>query len=131
VILVELSQILEAVSHGVEKGIRSDSASGSTSAQKPILDRILSDVLFLVRFPSEVMELAGRRTSWVLRIAEGELVKVSHLKSRVIDQAKKELDAKSRISFKAEPWKTGRKITGWEIQSDRQQSKTAKGEGRR
>jgi hypothetical protein len=63
VILVELSQILEAVSHGVEKGIRSDSASGSTSAQKPILDRILSDVLFLVRFPSEVMELAGRRTS--------------------------------------------------------------------
>jgi plasmid replication initiation protein len=50
-----------------------------------------------------------------LRIEEGELVKVSHLKSRVIDQAKKELDAKSRISFKAEPFKTGRKITGWKF----------------
>ena len=50
-----------------------------------------------------------------LHIEEGELVKVSHLKSRVIDQAKKELDAKSRISFRAEPFKTGRKIAGWKF----------------
>jgi plasmid replication initiation protein len=50
-----------------------------------------------------------------LRIEEGELVKVSHLKSRVIDRAKKELDATSRISFTAEPFKTGRKITGWKF----------------
>jgi plasmid replication initiation protein len=50
-----------------------------------------------------------------LHIEEEELVKVSHLKSRVIDQAKKELDAKSRISFRAEPFKTGRKIAGWKF----------------
>jgi plasmid replication initiation protein len=50
-----------------------------------------------------------------LRIEEGELVKVSHLKSRVIDQARRELDEKSRISFKAEAFKIGRKITGWKF----------------
>jgi hypothetical protein len=47
----------------------------------------------------------------------------------VIDQAKKELDAKSRISFEAEPFKTGRKIQGWKIQSDRQQAKKRRTKG--
>jgi hypothetical protein len=39
------------------------------------------------------------------------------------------LDAKSRISFKAEPFKTWRKIQGWKIQSDRQQAKKRRTKG--
>jgi len=50
-----------------------------------------------------------------LHIEEGELVKVNHLKSRVIDQARHELDSKARISFKAEALKQGRKIVGWKF----------------
>src|ERR1700751_3465706 len=50
-----------------------------------------------------------------LHIDDGELVKVNHLKSRVIDQARHELDSKARISFKAEVQKQGRKIVGWKF----------------
>ncbi len=50
-----------------------------------------------------------------LHIDDGELVKVNHLKSRVIDQAKQELDSKARVSFKAEVLKQGRKIVGWKF----------------
>jgi plasmid replication initiation protein len=50
-----------------------------------------------------------------LHIEEGELVRVGHLKSRVINQAKKELDQKSRISFKAEALKDGQKIVAWKF----------------
>ena len=56
----------------------------------------------------------GELREW-LHIEDGELVKVNHLKSRVIDQAKHELDAKARISFRAEVVKQGRKIVGWKF----------------
>ena len=72
-------------------------------------------MLLLVRFSDQILEPESREIREWLHIEEGELVKVSHLKSRVIDQVKKELDAKSRISFKAELFKTGRKIQGWKF----------------
>jgi plasmid replication initiation protein len=50
-----------------------------------------------------------------MHIDDGELVKVNHLKSRVIDQARHELDSKARISFKAEVLKQGRKIVAWKF----------------
>jgi plasmid replication initiation protein len=51
-----------------------------------------------------------------LHIEKDEFLMVGHLKSRVIDQAKKELNAKSRISFRAKDIKTGRKITAWRFE---------------
>jgi plasmid replication initiation protein len=50
-----------------------------------------------------------------LHIEDGELEMVGHLKARVIDQAKEELDAKARISFRVETVKQGRKIAGWKF----------------
>jgi plasmid replication initiation protein len=50
-----------------------------------------------------------------LHIDDGELVKVNHLQSRVIDQARHELDVKARISFRVEILKQGRKIVGWKF----------------
>jgi plasmid replication initiation protein len=50
-----------------------------------------------------------------LHIEEGELEMVGHLKARVIDQAKEELDAKARISFRVETVKQGRKVAGWKF----------------
>ena len=51
-------------------------------------------MLLLVRFSDQILEPGSREIREWLHIEEGELVKVSHLKSRVIDQVKKELDAK-------------------------------------
>ena len=58
-----------------------------------------------------------------LHIDDGELVKVNHLKSRVIDQAKQELDSKARILFKAEVLRQGRKIVGWKFSSRAEQTR--------
>ena len=48
-----------------------------------------------------------------LHLKEGELVKISHLQARVLEQARKELDRKCPLSFVYDPLKEGRKITGW------------------
>lgn len=48
-----------------------------------------------------------------LHIAPGSLEPIGHLRSRVIDQAKKELDRKAPLSFTYEALKQGRAIIGW------------------
>jgi plasmid replication initiation protein len=50
-----------------------------------------------------------------LHIEDDEFEMVGHLKARVIDQAKEELDAKARISFRVEAVKEGRKVAGWKF----------------
>jgi hypothetical protein len=106
------------------------SPSRSTATPEPVFDRVLSDVLLLVRFSAQILEPGSRRDPRVVAHRKGGARESKPLEIRgVIDQAKKELDAKSRISFKAEPFKTGRKIQGWKIQSDRQQAKKRRTKG--
>jgi hypothetical protein len=58
------------------------SPSRSTATPEPVFDRVLSDVLLLVRFSARSWSLEVDEIREWLHIEEGELVKVSHLKSR-------------------------------------------------
>ena len=59
-------------------------------------------------FSMDVEELRA----W-LAIGEGELPAVKDLRKRAIDVSKAELDNKADLTFRYEPIKVGRRITGW------------------
>jgi plasmid replication initiation protein len=50
-----------------------------------------------------------------LGISEGELSAVKDLRKRAIDVSKAELDNKADLTFRYEPIKAGRRITGWKF----------------
>jgi plasmid replication initiation protein len=61
-------------------------------------------------FSMDVEELRA----W-LGIGEGELSAVKDLRKRAIDVSKAELDNKADLTFRYEPIKAGRRITGWKF----------------
>jgi plasmid replication initiation protein len=50
-----------------------------------------------------------------LDIKEGELTTSGNLKAWVIEQARRELDERVSLSFRPEPIRSGRKVTGWKF----------------
>ncbi|MDB6134355.1 MAG: repB [Verrucomicrobiales bacterium] len=50
-----------------------------------------------------------------LHIEPGELQRIVHLNQRAIDYPRKELDAKSPLTFTSESKKVGRKVVGWKF----------------
>lgn len=116
VILVELHKSLKPYLMELKKEF----------AKIPLLEALQLRSRYSIAFYQMCCSWYGSQSrSWTLQVEElrewlkiddGELVKVNHLQSRVIDQAKHELDAKARISFRVEVLKQGRKIVGWKFQ---------------
>jgi plasmid replication initiation protein len=65
---------------------------------------------YLGSFSMSVSELRD----W-LHIEEDELSAVKDLRKRAIDVSKAELDAKADLTFRYEPIKSGRRVTGWKF----------------
>jgi hypothetical protein len=68
---VQLHKSLEPYLTELKKEFAPDSPSRSTATPEPVFDRVLSDVLLLVRFSDQILEPGSRRDPRVVAHRRG------------------------------------------------------------